>query len=733
MLPRLITKKIGLLKTAAIFAVLIVVVFLFSTTLVRAEDSIPPNTFGTQEIENTINLSGQDIRVIVVKIIRAVLGLIGIVAVSIVMYGGYTYMTSGGNEEKTTKAKKILINGVIGLVIIMSAFIIVQFIINALSGATTSRPGGGERPGPQSNFSGSGALGRIITDHYPERGQVGVKRNTKIIITFAKAIDPSTIIENTNNTCWGPVSTPVSCGTCWGLDNIQVTCDDDNDSIIVSDEPYFGDCVEDEDFSWEEDCDHLRIENIEIFRSIVDGEEKVLTPAAAMTIYDSERDANIFVFKPFEPLGDSLQDIWYNVYLTNNIELKIGDKIFSDQRAGNKFYEWEFQTDTTFDYDPPHVTTVWPREGTREEKNEIVQINFDDVMDPTSVQGLLTGNPINSFTNIVFNSPSTTGEWRVSNAYHTVEFIPDNPCGFNSCGDIMYCFDLDCPDPGDKNCSSTFKTLIRTAKLINTSTLFEAKPFTGVTDKAGNALDGNDDMIADDKPTMIGDFLSATDEEDDLDNHEDKPDNYLWNYIVENQMDRAPIYINQVSPGLDKNYVKFNIRNKEGVEIKFSKRLLSYTVDQGVSLEEYPEHEDGAIGFERRSIESDDKTITYIIPTRKLGPNDDGYYYFSITSSSIRNSSQNCLYPGRGPDGIYPDGYNTTYSPVCDIEFDEETGALVDLGENCIDVRALPDINTGCIYKINSSTAKTQPSVEACLNDLKEADVSPLFPILPRD
>jgi len=701
MLPRLITKKIGLLKTAAIFAVLIVVVFLFSTTLVRAEDSIPPNTFGTQEIENTINLSGQDIRVIVVKIIRAVLGLIGIVAVSIVMYGGYTYMTSGGNEEKTTKAKKILINGVIGLVIIMSAFIIVQFIINALSGATTSRPGGGERPGPQDDFSGSGALGRIITDHYPDRDQTGVKRNTKIIVTFAKAIDPSTIIENTNNTCWGPYDMPVP-------------CDSDN----ASDRPYFGDCIEDEDFSWEEDCDRLIKENVEIYRSVVDGEEKVLTPAAAMTIYDSDGDANIFVFRPFEPLGDSLQDIWYNVHLTNDIKLAIGDKIFSDQRT--KYYEWEFQTDTTFDFDPPHVTSVWPREGTRAPKNEIVQINFNEPVDPTSVQGLLTGNPINSFNNIVFDSPSTTGEWRVSNGYETVEFIPNHECGINSCGDIMYCFDLDCPDAGDRNCSSTFKTLIRTAELINAST-FEAKPFTGVMDVAGNALDGDNDMTIDGKPDMIGDFLSATDAEKD-------PDNYLWNYIVENRVDRIPPYIVQVSPGLDKSHVKFNIRTKEGVEINFSKRLSLYTVDenQNISLEEYPVYDGTPIGFNRRSItdEINEKTTTAIIPKRKIGPNDDDYYYLPSISSGIEDSSQNCLYPGRGPDGVY----DTKSSPVCDIEFNEETGQPIQSSNpNCVDVRGLPDIDTGCIYR-SGSNDKRQPSVDDCLDHLKTDTISPYTP-----
>ena len=99
------------------------------------------STLGVNTIDQNIALGGGDIRVTVVKIINTVLGLLGIIAVGIVLYGGFTYMTAGGEEDKISTAKKILINGVIGLVIILSAFAITKFVLNKLSDATGLKDG----------------------------------------------------------------------------------------------------------------------------------------------------------------------------------------------------------------------------------------------------------------------------------------------------------------------------------------------------------------------------------------------------------------------------------------------------------------------------------------------------------------------------------------------------------------------------------------------------------------
>lgn len=82
-------------------------------------------------------LSNTDIRVTIVRIIRVALSLLGIVALGLILYAGFVWMTAGGNDEEIGKAKKILINSVIGLAIILSAYSIVSFVMSKLIGATT--------------------------------------------------------------------------------------------------------------------------------------------------------------------------------------------------------------------------------------------------------------------------------------------------------------------------------------------------------------------------------------------------------------------------------------------------------------------------------------------------------------------------------------------------------------------------------------------------------------------
>jgi hypothetical protein len=55
--------------------------------------------------------------------------------------GGFEWMTAGGNEEKTTEARKRIIAGVIGLAIILSAYAIAQFVLRSLSAATGTGQG----------------------------------------------------------------------------------------------------------------------------------------------------------------------------------------------------------------------------------------------------------------------------------------------------------------------------------------------------------------------------------------------------------------------------------------------------------------------------------------------------------------------------------------------------------------------------------------------------------------
>jgi len=91
-------------------------------------------------------LGQEDPRVIAANIIRIVLGFLGIIAVGLIIYAGWLYMTAEGEADKVDKAKKILIGALIGLIICLSAFAIATFILNKLikaTGGQTTGPGGG--------------------------------------------------------------------------------------------------------------------------------------------------------------------------------------------------------------------------------------------------------------------------------------------------------------------------------------------------------------------------------------------------------------------------------------------------------------------------------------------------------------------------------------------------------------------------------------------------------------
>ena len=94
---------------------------------------------GLNVVNNGLNnsLTSTDPRTVVGRIINVALGFLGVIAVGIVLLGGFKWMTAGGNEEKTTEARKLLGAGVIGLVIILCSWAIATFVINQLITATS--------------------------------------------------------------------------------------------------------------------------------------------------------------------------------------------------------------------------------------------------------------------------------------------------------------------------------------------------------------------------------------------------------------------------------------------------------------------------------------------------------------------------------------------------------------------------------------------------------------------
>lgn len=75
-----------------------------------------------------------DFRGIVLTIVNFFLGFLGLLALVMVIYGGFLYVSSAGNEENVNKAKKILLYAVIGIVVIIASFALVNTLLGAGSG-----------------------------------------------------------------------------------------------------------------------------------------------------------------------------------------------------------------------------------------------------------------------------------------------------------------------------------------------------------------------------------------------------------------------------------------------------------------------------------------------------------------------------------------------------------------------------------------------------------------------
>ena len=104
-------------------------------TLLKIFAEIKQGSGNPTTLPDTVNTDKSgDLKTTVINIINAVIGVLGLAAVVIIIIGGINYMMSSGEASKVKKAKDTILYGVIGLVICVLAFAIVNFIIgNILS------------------------------------------------------------------------------------------------------------------------------------------------------------------------------------------------------------------------------------------------------------------------------------------------------------------------------------------------------------------------------------------------------------------------------------------------------------------------------------------------------------------------------------------------------------------------------------------------------------------------
>ena len=77
--------------------------------------------------------SDENITDTVTTVINIILYVLGSLAVLVIIYSGILYVMSGGDANNVTKAKNTLMYAVIGLVVALLAYAIVNFVITSFS------------------------------------------------------------------------------------------------------------------------------------------------------------------------------------------------------------------------------------------------------------------------------------------------------------------------------------------------------------------------------------------------------------------------------------------------------------------------------------------------------------------------------------------------------------------------------------------------------------------------
>jgi len=113
-----------------------------NNTCIPAQSSSQPpssSSSGTTSskplLENPLG-NVKDLGTLLTNIIKFIISGIGLFAAGAIIYGGFLYVTSGGNEERVKLGKSAVTYGIIGLILAITARIIVEAVITAITVTT---------------------------------------------------------------------------------------------------------------------------------------------------------------------------------------------------------------------------------------------------------------------------------------------------------------------------------------------------------------------------------------------------------------------------------------------------------------------------------------------------------------------------------------------------------------------------------------------------------------------
>ncbi|MBU0732003.1 Ig-like domain-containing protein [Patescibacteria group bacterium] len=306
---------------------------------------------------------------IIVAIINWGLGILALVAVGIILWGGFSWMTASGDEEKLQKAKNILRNGVIGLVIILAAWAIAAYIINILLGATGAGEGGTGSNVPHDGDND--IVGRFHVDHVnPQADETDVVLCSIVATTFSLPVVQETVLEQSMDTPQDILDAGYQ-----EFENFELYIPNYIDPAGAEQNAlYHGDSCSDNFMCRSSNCDNGSCYGNQILGTI--------------EFFESGYGFS------FYPLDDYEENTVYRAKFQTGEDGIIGeDEVLAvtySLSPSDPLYTWQFTTGTETDELPPQVNvegSMLPVDG----ETDVcmlapIQVQFNESMDPASIR-----------------------------------------------------------------------------------------------------------------------------------------------------------------------------------------------------------------------------------------------------------------------------------------------------------------------------------------------------------
>ena len=114
------------------------------TASFEANNPLPSNSVsgGQNQLQDPLTTGSSSgvngIYIVIGRVVKYLLGTAGSVALLMFVWGGFQYLWSAGDANKIKKGKDTLINAALGIVILLTAFTIINTLISALTVSNTS-------------------------------------------------------------------------------------------------------------------------------------------------------------------------------------------------------------------------------------------------------------------------------------------------------------------------------------------------------------------------------------------------------------------------------------------------------------------------------------------------------------------------------------------------------------------------------------------------------------------